>query len=288
MLEIPDDFYEGHYGNQTHFVPRSEKPWYVWPLWLINSGYVWNVRKWLPHGATIVELGCAGGVRYFGHRYNMIGFDLSFAGLKSIDFYQYRVQGDAATCISLPDQSVDAVVSSYFWEHIPPDVKPGILKECQRILKPGGKLIFLYDVETNNPLIRRYKAQNLLYYTKLFIEGDGHFGYQWPAENNALFQSAGFQIREHRGMEKTFLQSPSAYGKLAQFSEGNNLKSLGEIGSSRWFYLWTLLMRLVDTVVGPLLPENWSRIDLLIAEKPLSTGVIASAIESINTLSSKP
>lgn len=44
-LDKPDAFYEGAYGNQTHFLPRSEKPWHVWPLWLINSGYVWAVRE---------------------------------------------------------------------------------------------------------------------------------------------------------------------------------------------------------------------------------------------------
>lgn len=36
LLETPDDFYEGQYGNQTHFAPHSEKPWHVWPLWLIR------------------------------------------------------------------------------------------------------------------------------------------------------------------------------------------------------------------------------------------------------------
>lgn len=114
MLAAPDAFYEGHYGNQTQFLPRSEKPWHVWPLWLINSGYVWTVRKHVPAGAYVLELGCAGGVRYFGQRYRMLGCDLNGAGLRLIDFYPQRIQADAAACIPLPDCSVDAVVSSYF------------------------------------------------------------------------------------------------------------------------------------------------------------------------------
>ncbi|RUQ38283.1 MAG: class I SAM-dependent methyltransferase [Candidatus Competibacteraceae bacterium] len=269
-LDKPDAFYEGAYGNQTHFLPRSEKPWHVWPLWLINSGYVWAVRKAVPAGATVVELGCAGGVRYFGQCYRMIGCDLSWAALKSLDFYPTRIQADAAACIALPDASVDAVVSSYFWEHIPPDIKPNILKECRRILKPGGKLVFLYDVETANPLIGKYKAQNPALYRKLFIEGDGHFGYQWPAENIALFKTAGFQILEHRGLDKTWIQAPSTYSKLAQFAGGGYLKPLAALGSTRGFYVWTGFMRLVDTLICPWLPERWARIDRIIAQQPLT------------------
>ena len=220
MSDYPDDFYEGAYENKVFFLPHTERPWNVWPLWLINSGYVWTVRRFVPPGATVVELGCAGGVRYFGRRYRMVGCDLSLSSLKKLEFYERRVQADATLCIPLPDKSVDAVVSSYFWEHITPLVKPKILQECQRILRPGGKVVFLYDVETENPLIRRFKSNNPPLYSKLFIEGDGHLGYQRPVENLAIFEEAGFRVVEHHGMEKTCLLSPSAYNKLAEF--GNN------------------------------------------------------------------
>ena len=267
MLDEPDGFYEGAYGNQIQFIPRSEKPSHVWPLWLINSGYVWAVRKAVPAGATVVELGCAGGVRYFGQRYRMIGCDLSWAALKTLDFYPTRIQTDAARCIALPDGSVDAVISSFFWEHIPPEVKPEILRECWRILKPNGKLIFLYDVETDNPLIRKYKNRNPALYRKLFLDDDGHLGYQWPSENIAMFKSAGFLIDEHRGLEKTSVQGSSVYIKLAQFPGGGHLKAFSHLGSHRWFYLWTALTRIVDAIFCPVLPEQWARIDRIILVK---------------------
>ena len=166
---------------------------------------------------AVVELGCAGGVRYFGLRYHAVGCDLSFASLKRVEGYEQRVQADASVCIPLPNNSVDAVVSSYFWEHIPPEVKPRILSEASRILRPNGKLIFLYDLETKNPLIRHFKLKDPTLYERLFIAGDGHFGYQHSVENLTIFEQAGFRISEHYGMEKTWLLSPSAYSKLAQF-----------------------------------------------------------------------
>lgn len=268
-LDKPDEFYEGAYENQTRYLPRSEKPWHVWPLWLINSGYVWMVRKFVPKGGAVVELGCAGGVRYFGQRYHMIGCDLSHASLRKLDFYERRVQADAAACIALPDNSVDAVVSSYFWEHIPPEIKPKILKECQRVLKPGGKLVFLYDVETENPLIRKFKERDIRLYKKLFIDGDGHLGYQAPGDNLSLYKQVGFQVLKHQGLEKTWLQSPSAYEKLARF--GTSSKSLlgwaAGLGRQPFFYPYTALMRVMDTLLCPWLPDSWSRISMTVCQK---------------------
>jgi SAM-dependent methyltransferase len=265
----PDDFYEGAYENQVRFIPRSERPWHAWPLWLINSGYLWTVRRFVPPGATVVELGCAGGVRYFGRRYRMVGCDLSLSSLKKLEFYERKVQADAAVCIPLPDNSVDAVVSSYFWEHIPPEVKPHILSEINRVLRPDGKLIFLYDVETQNPLIRRYKKKDQAQYERLFIAGDGHLGYQSPMENLAIFEEADFRVVEHKGMEKTWLQSPSAYTKLAQFGTagGRLLAWASKLGQKPLFYPYTALMRLIDTLICPWLPADWARIDMVVCEK---------------------
>jgi SAM-dependent methyltransferase len=269
LLERTDEFYEGAYNNQVGFLPKNETLWCVWPLWLITSGYPWAVRSFVREGATVVELGCAGGVRYFGQRYRMVGCDLSLSSLHNLHFYQRRVQADASACLPLPDGSVDAVVSSYFWEHISPEVKPAILRECERILRPGGKIIFLYDVETENSLIRRYRTKDRALYYRLFIEGDGHLGYQRPSDNIALFRAAGFRVIEQRGMEKTWLQSPSTYAKLEQFGgRFSTILGLGRrLGQSPWFYPYTALLRFADSLIGPLLRDDLARIELVVCEK---------------------
>lgn len=268
VLDSPDAFYEGAYLNKTAYVPRSEKIWHAWPLWLLVNGYPWMVRRHVPEGGRVVELGCASGVVYFSQRYEMVGCDLSLASLRGLP-YQQRVQCDAGACIPLPDRSVDAVVSSYFWEHIPPAIKPHILQECRRILKPGGKIIFLYDVETENPLIRRYKASDPALYKEQFIDGDGHLGYERPRDNRETFERNGFRILARRGCEKTWLQSPSVYKKLAAY--GDRLKrvfAVGEaFGRSPWFYPYTALTRAIDATVCRLLPEDWARIELVVYER---------------------
>ena len=270
FLKSEDPLYEGAYLNKVRFIPKSEKGCDVWPLWLIHSGYLWEVRKRIPAGGRILELGCAGGSAYFAKRYQMIGLDLSYASLRLANgFYDTKIQADVAKGIPLPDQSVDAVISSYFWEHTAPAQKPEVLGECKRVLKPGGKLIFLYDVTTLNPLIHFAKKRNPDLYRKLFLDKDGHLGYQTPKANKDLFLEQGFKILEHKGMEKTVIQSPSVYEKLQHWNAW--LKGFSKAGifftKPPWFYGYTAFVRIVDETIGRLLPITWSRVVMSICEK---------------------
>lgn len=270
LLDRADPFYEGSYHNHTAYLPRSEAPWHAWPLWLINSGYVWAVRQHVPPGQHVVELGCAGGVSYFGQRYRMIGCDVSAASLEALaHVYSTLLQVDALRGLPLPDQSVDAVVSSYFWEHVPPDRKLGLARECARVLRPGGQLVFLYDVETENPLIAHYRRRDPATYRRQFLERDGHVGYETPDQNRSTFEAAGLSVLAHRGLEKTPLQPASVYDKLAAF--GGRLGPLfargRALGRSPLFYPYTAILRALDTAVAPHLPERWARIALVVCEK---------------------
>lgn len=266
MMDTDDQFYEGAYNNNVKYIPKSESIMSTWPLWLINSGYLWEVRKRLRPGAKVIDLGCAGGIAYFGSRYRMIGCDLSFAALKTLDCYDLKIQADASINIPLPDNSVDGIISSFFWEHITPELKEKMLKECRRVLKDDGSMIFLYDVETQNPLIKRYKALSPALYRKLFIEGDGHFGYQKPRDNLDQFKRSGFDVVLHRGLEKTILQHTPVYQKLSQFGR-SRFRLLKSGNVQALFYARTLLMRLIDTIICPILPADWARIDMVVLAK---------------------
>jgi SAM-dependent methyltransferase len=272
FLDKADDFYEAHYADwvPTRTVPKSERWYHAWPLWLIKSGYLWSARKHVPAESVVVEVGCGSGVTYFGKRFRMVGIDVAHSGLVKLrDIYDICLQADITEPLPLPDRSVDAVVNSFIWEHIPPETKPTVLKEWFRVLKPGGKLIVLYDVETNNPLIRRLKRRDLAMYRKLYIENEHHYGYQLPSENRALFEAAGFLILEHRGKEKTWILSPWEYERTGQWPGWPaRISRVGQkFTAPPWLYPYTALVRIMDDVIGPILPMSWSRTVLSVCER---------------------
>jgi len=201
----------------------------------------------------------------------MIGLDVSMASLRdAADIYPTCIQADAAAMIPLEDNSVDAVASSFFWEHIPPVAKHTILRELRRVLKPGGKLIFLYDVETANPLIAAMRKSSGKLYREEFIDRDGHLGYEAPRKNLDTFEKEGFRVVEQLGLERTPLQSTTVYGKMRKwpqpFSAAGSM--LQKIDRSRpAFFGYIGVLRSLDETIGKILPDRWSRMALTVCEK---------------------
>ena len=270
FLDRPDEFYEGRFLHTIQYEPSSESWHMAWPLWLVNSGYVWSVRKYVPAGRTVVEVGCASGVAYFAHRYKLIGLDLSHSSLRQVaDLYAACLQADATQAFPLPDQSVDAVISSFFWEHIPPELKPRVLAQCHRVLAPGGKLVFLYDIDSRNPLYRYLIRRDPELFRRILIEKEGHLGWQTAGANRAVFESNGFRVIDNQGCEKTPMIGPAMYDKVQHW--GGWLGRAARVGHrfsrAPWFQAYNGATRVVDATVGALLPLDWSRVVISVCEK---------------------
>lgn len=109
----------------------------------------------LRDGMTALDLGCGAGRHLhamFYHAYvNAIGVDLGFEDVKrtryGFESYPDIEPGSArrfglavadATRLPFPDKSFDVIVCSEVLEHIPDF--GAALKECARLLKPGGRL----------------------------------------------------------------------------------------------------------------------------------------------------
>jgi SAM-dependent methyltransferase len=263
-----DAFYEGAYLNTVNFIPRSDAWWHRWPLWLINSGYLATVRQFVPAGARIAEIGCAGGVRYFGHRYEMIGVDVSLTSLAvARQWYRACVRTDLKFGIPLPDQSVDAVVSSFVWEHLPGALKDSVLAECRRVLRPGGHVVFLFDVSSENPVITALQRADSSRYQREFLDHDGHIGYETARENDARFTHAGLQLVKAAALERGWLQSGSVFAKMREWPGmlGVIGKLVSPIANGTLWLGWNLLVRIASTTFDRALPTSWGRLRLITA-----------------------
>lgn len=269
FLEKQNENYEGAYFGNVKYIPKKESFPYILPLWLMVNGYVWEVRKHFPKGSVLCELGCASGVDYFGERYSMIGLDFSLQSLQRIKNYKYRIQANALF-LPFKDNSLDGIISAYFWEHIDPADKEQMLKEFRRVLRPDGKVIMVYDVETNNSLLKLLKDDDIRLYEELFLEGDFHIGYETLEANREKFERNSFRVLKHLGMERTFFQSTSVYYKLSQLNTwyGKFSKMMTKLNSTRITeYINILAMRLTDITLGRLVKPDKSRIAISVLQK---------------------
>ena len=270
FMDSPNDFYEGKYNNRMRYIPRSDGWIATLPLRIVMQSYPNIVAAEVPKGATVVEIGCAGGVAWFGQRYRMIGMDLSQEALRlAADYYDTLLQCDA-TRMPLADASVDAVISSCLFEHLTDHQKQALLNEAARVLKPAGKVVFLYDLWTDNPVIAGYRKADPDRYQRMFLDHDGHLGYQGVDENRAHFRSAGLRITREIFHERTPIQSNSVWKK---FSEWPGLRGqLGRVGAvltSGPLRLPSLaLLSLVDGTLGRLFPQRFARGMITVASKP--------------------
>lgn len=121
-------------------------------------------------------------------RMELTGSDLSQAYLEEarrhLAPYGARWQQANAESLPYPDESFDFVTSIYLFHEVPPPVRRVIAREFARLLKPGGRLVFMDSLQTGDtpdldglldafprdfhePFYRSYIAENL---SALFAE----------------------------------------------------------------------------------------------------------------------
>ncbi len=106
---------------------------------------------------TLLDVACGTGrflrqVRLAWPALQLTGLDLSkaylsegarqFEGLRAADWLAAN-----AETIPLPDASCDIVTCIYLFHELPPDVRRTVTKEFARVLKPGGRLIFMDSLQ---------------------------------------------------------------------------------------------------------------------------------------------
>jgi arsenite methyltransferase len=105
----------------------------------------------LPAGATIVDIGCGGGMDlllaalHVGPTGRAIGVDMTAqmreqaqAGARALALTHVEVRDGDATRLPIADTSVDVVISNGVLNLVP--LKDRAIAEMARVLKPGGRL----------------------------------------------------------------------------------------------------------------------------------------------------
>jgi SAM-dependent methyltransferase len=167
---------QGCYGETTR--PYLDLPAPVNEL--LSFRYV---LPWLG-SLPVLDLGCAAGtyLRHFARE--SIGVDVSKPNLEQCRRIGLQVlPADLNRELPFESDSFSGVFCSHVLEHV--DAPISLLRECRRILQPGGFLILGLPIETS--LVNRLRGQ------RYFYHHPGHL-YSFSLENiNVLLHKAGLQ-----------------------------------------------------------------------------------------------
>ena len=105
----------------------------------------------------LLDIGCGTGrfldfVKQAWPRLPALGLDLSEPYINHAKRHLKRwsrinlVVGNAEA-ISVPDHSQDAITSIFLFHELPPKVRRIVLRECARVLKPGGRLVLIDSLQ---------------------------------------------------------------------------------------------------------------------------------------------
>ncbi|MFL6447729.1 MAG: class I SAM-dependent methyltransferase [Bryobacteraceae bacterium] len=112
---------------------------------------VWQVlvadyfSKFVPQNGSILDLGCGYG-EFINHVVckQKYGMDLNTRARERLNRDVNFIEQDCSHPWPLPNNSLDVVFTSNFFEHLPSkEVLAQTLMQAQRCLKPGGKIIAL-------------------------------------------------------------------------------------------------------------------------------------------------
>ena len=106
----------------------------------------------------ILDIGCGTGrfldsVKQVWPRLPTLGLDMSEAYIRHAKrqlkrwAWTTRFIVGKAEAIPLPDNSQDAVTSIFLFHELPPKIRRVVFSECVRVLKPGGRLVFVDSLQ---------------------------------------------------------------------------------------------------------------------------------------------
>lgn len=162
-------------------------------------------------GSVVLDVGCGVGLRFVARRASRAcGVDLAPTRLKSAATIYDEVSVASILKLPYPDGSFDAIVSVDVMEHIPAEVKNAAIAEMLRVLKPGGRMMHVLDLDSQKPLYR-WAMRDAALWKKYFIDQMGHYGLETATRALERFDSFGMKRLAAEATNRTFLQHPENY-----------------------------------------------------------------------------
>ncbi len=206
----------------VHFEPTESKyeetpaaPWDHtgpgWKLPFVDAGITWFFSKVLPAGGRALDVGCGVGMRFHAARFDEVcGVDLAPRRLKVARELYTEVSVASVLALPYPDAFFDAVVSVDVMEHIPAPVKDQALAEMMRVLRPGGVMAHVLDLDSQKPLYRWAQKHEVLW-QKYFIDQMGHYGLETATAAIRRFDATGMDRILVEATNRTSLQHPENF-----------------------------------------------------------------------------
>jgi len=235
--------------------------------------YLHTIEGNVTARAEILEVGCGYGNAFIPSRFRATGLDINFESARSVgSFYQKAVNADASR-LPFRANSFDAVASSFMLEHLPMRETQSVLDEIHKILRPGGVLICLCDLECDHPVqasLRRFYPE---VYQQAFIEVPRHWGLRREDTWVELLEHPGFEITQWRLMSRFPLLDLAPFIYLASATKAPEyLRRVGRL--ARWVNslgraanVWDLVVVASDDLCRLLLPRSWAYRLLFVARK---------------------
>lgn len=182
-----------------------------WKLPFVDGGITWFFHKHLPPGGRVLDIGCGVGLRFVAaHSAAVYGIDSAAARLEHARTIYHDVAVANALAIPAPDNFFDAAVSVDVIEHIPAAVKDRVLSEMIRVVRPGGRLVHILDLDSQKPL-HLWARRDPALFQKYFVEQMGHYGLESATTILRRFRAFGLKPLAEEPTNRTCLQHPENY-----------------------------------------------------------------------------
>ena len=164
-----DGFYQRHLETDSDLNPEG--------FWAAQ----WLARLELSAGQTVLDLGCGTGgdsLVLAQHQLDVVGLDYSHEAIaqarekaRATALPVLFLQADMAEPLPFSDQQFDRVMSNVAFHSFPDRLVRAILREIERVLRPGGR--FLFHVNSLDDMRYRPKARVREIEPDYFLESDG-------------------------------------------------------------------------------------------------------------------